>query len=645
MVDINQKERTIRVKIVYYGPALGGKTTNLRVLHEQAIGARRGELISVNSMQDRTILCDLLPLRSGGFRGYDLKLQLLAVPGQSMYSATRRVVLKAADGIVFVANSASDRWYENTQSLKEMNANLVAHQVDPNTIPFVIQYNKRDLPQVIDLPALGRELNVRHVPSFPAVATEGSGVLETFAAILSVTLQELCRRYRTMELPPGQTIEAWVKQAVKGIFGREQFDVLPADAPAQEVEEPPVEIELPDGTSMAVASTGYRRVRVTTPQDVPAAPAPATAAPRPAQAPAAEAHPSEALAASYAEASAELGFVVNDLREELTAALLRLDEMRRALELATEPTGSADVEARVRRILQVLVAAGGASAAALRLATTETARSVTLPPLVSDPLSRTTWGQRHLDELGDLPEPLVEEAVESPQLTDALRASEPSFEAVVLVPLRSAERLLGLALLYYDVHAALPSRDTQVHLGYLARELAGPLEASAAREATAAAGRLRVLSQAAAAGVASLLTRLPPEAVRRQSLNLADVLAPLRVPGVFVAAPTEAIAVAADAPLLRFTLATLVHLCETDSLERGQTPEITVRAAVDGSAVRVTVSAVGRSSVLAAGDPGHHLSDAELSVVQTIAALHDGALTHNRDAEHRPVFVLQLRRA
>ena len=90
MVDIQLRERTVKVKLVYYGPAVGGKTTNLKVLHERALGTRRGQFVSVNSTQDRTILCDLLPLRSGGFRGYDLKLQLVAVPGQAMYSTTRR---------------------------------------------------------------------------------------------------------------------------------------------------------------------------------------------------------------------------------------------------------------------------------------------------------------------------------------------------------------------------------------------------------------------------------------------------------------------------------------------------------------------------------------------------------------------------
>jgi signal recognition particle receptor subunit beta len=188
MVDIHHRERIIKVKLVYYGPAVGGKTTNLKVLHAEALGQRRGQFVSVNSAQDRTILCDLLPLRSGGFRGYDLKLQLVAVPGQAMYSATRRIVIKGADGVVFVANSASDRWHENMQSLQEMVTNLVTHRLDPNHIPLVFQYNKRDLPDVVPVDALSRALNGRRVPEFPAVATRGEGVLETFATVLAHTM-------------------------------------------------------------------------------------------------------------------------------------------------------------------------------------------------------------------------------------------------------------------------------------------------------------------------------------------------------------------------------------------------------------------------------------------------------------------------
>ena len=133
MVELNHRDRTIKIKMVYYGPPVGGKTTNLQVLHQHTSGARRGEMVSINSAQDRTILFDLLPLKTPGFRGFDLRLQILAVPGQAMYAATRRLVLKGADSLVFVANSAVDRWDENIQSFREMTQNLLSHQLDPAT--------------------------------------------------------------------------------------------------------------------------------------------------------------------------------------------------------------------------------------------------------------------------------------------------------------------------------------------------------------------------------------------------------------------------------------------------------------------------------------------------------------------------------
>ena len=193
MVELNHRERAIKVKVVYYGPPLGGKTTNLQVLHQYAQASRRGELISINSAQDRTILFDLLPVRAGGFRGFDLRLQALAVPGQAMYAATRRLVLKNADAVVFVANSAVDRWEENIQSFREMTQNLLAHQLEPASLPLVLQYNKRDLPNVAPVDYMEFLLNNRdvQVPSFEAAAPKCEGVFETLNMITRMLLHKL----------------------------------------------------------------------------------------------------------------------------------------------------------------------------------------------------------------------------------------------------------------------------------------------------------------------------------------------------------------------------------------------------------------------------------------------------------------------
>src|SRR4029453_10036222 len=219
MVEFNRKDRTIRVKIAYYGPAVGGKTTNLKVLYDRARRSRRGEFVSGNSQQDRTILCDLLPLKSSGFMGYALRFQLAAVPGQAIYAPARRVVLRGSDGVVFVANSATDRWHENHQCLREVRGHLLAQHTDPATIPMVLQYNKRDLPDVMEFEALNRGLNSRRCPHFGAVATRGEGVLETFAEIVLLTLQDLSKKHAAMALAPGESLEDWTGQAIQSMFG------------------------------------------------------------------------------------------------------------------------------------------------------------------------------------------------------------------------------------------------------------------------------------------------------------------------------------------------------------------------------------------------------------------------------------------
>ena len=625
MVDIDHRQRVIKVKLVYYGPAVGGKTTNLKVLFERAAATRRGQFVSVNSAQDRTILCDLLPLRTGGFRGYDLKVQLLAVPGQAMYAATRRVVLKGADGVAFVANSAEDRWRENEQSLQEMVSNLLAQQIDASRVPLVVQYNKRDLPAVLEIPVLSRALNPRRVPEFPAVAAKGEGVLETFTALLRLTIEDLCRRYTMLQMPPGQTVEAWVEQAVEAMFGGARLAT-------------PEEVAAAAGAAAAAldAAENVEHLKLR----VPTAEEPVREAPG-----GPEIRTAEGLTESYAQASAELGFLVSELREARDLQSVRLDEVRQALELATEGLGRIGVEARLQSILKVLEKAGGASGATLLLFTGESPQVLALPPLKADPLSRTTWGAAHLEEAKGLTEPRLEEVSRSPQLAQTLCLGEPYFEAVTLVPLRSAERLLGLALLYFGPYTPLPPADTIVHLGFLARVLAGPLEASAAREAASAGERLKVLSRASAAAVASLLTRLPWELARRRPLRMVDVLGPLAGSGVTVHTPTPGASVLGDAPLLRFAFASLVRQCEADALEKGQIPEVSVRVDVDGDAVRVLVTGGGRASLTSAPQVGPDLADAELSVVHAIVALHGGVMESGRGEGQAPRFAVDLIRA
>jgi len=175
--------------------------------------------------------------------------------------------------------------------------------------------------------------------------------------------------------------------------------------------------------------------------------------------------------------------------------------------------------------------------------------------------------------------------------------------------------------------------------------LAGPLEASAAREAASAGDRLRVLSRASAAAVASLLTRLPSDLARRQPLRLVDLLGPLGGPGMAIESSSPAVSVLGDAPLLRFAFASLIRQCEADALERGRIPEVAVRIEQDGDAVRVLVTGGGRSSVTAAPEAAADLADSELSVARAIVALHGGVLVSGRGAGQTPHFLVEMIRA
>ncbi len=627
MVEFNREQRVIKVKIAYYGPAVGGKTTNLKVLYDRADPTRRGEFVSVNSQQDRTILCDLLPIRSGGLRGHDLRFQLAAVPGQAIYAPARRVVLRGSDAVVFVANSATDRWHENLQSFREMQGHLLAQQIDPMKIPMVLQYNKRDLPDVMEIDALERGINSRRAPSYPAVAVRGEGVLETFAAAVRGALEDLTCRYPDIALPAGDSVAQWTERAVVTMFGTARL----TDGQS---EDELVAVNLPEEALLDDASSTRYLLRVSMPEE-----AGVTAAAT------SDSRAGDILAESYAQASTELGLQVTDLREQRDIARARLAELKIALELAEQKAAEGEIEGRAQRILSILMRSAEAANASLLLTTTDPPQVLVLPPLVTDPLARTAWGAQHLHDLRDLDEPQLEEGESIPQLGEALSTVEPAFESIAVVPFRSAERVLALAILYYRPHMALPSAHTLEHVGFLARVLAGPLEAAAAREATASADRMRAVSRASAAAMASVLTRLPSASARSARLVVEDMLAPLRVPGVTVTVVPGTPPVAGDGSLLRYAVATLVSRCESAALERSMIPVIGVYAGHEEGFVRIHVwlgesAAVVGAPVVAQAYAAD--SDVEMTAVYAVMALHKGQLVTPEGSGTPAHFVLQL---
>jgi len=194
MVLFNHSTRELTAKIVYYGPGLCGKTTNLRVLHERLEKGNVGRLLSLSTAQDRTIYFDLLPVELGNIKGYTVRFQLCTVPGQVFYNETRKLVLRGVDGIVFVVDSQWSMLSHNLESFQNLRENMREADMDLDAVPVVIQYNKRDLPGVLSVGGLQESLNFQSFPYVEAVANEGKGVVETFKLVSRLTFVELLRR-------------------------------------------------------------------------------------------------------------------------------------------------------------------------------------------------------------------------------------------------------------------------------------------------------------------------------------------------------------------------------------------------------------------------------------------------------------------
>ena len=191
---INWKLRELNLKIVYYGPAMSGKTTNLQLIHDRSNPSLRGDLVSLKTREDRTIFFDFLQLELGQVKGLKPKFNLYTVPGQVLYEATRKLVLKGADGVVFVADSQMARLPEDIQSFKMLQQQLAELGMDPHQTPLVIQFNKRDLTGLAPVPVLKRLFTPNGTPAFESVATEGSGVFETLKAAINLVVAQAQRQ-------------------------------------------------------------------------------------------------------------------------------------------------------------------------------------------------------------------------------------------------------------------------------------------------------------------------------------------------------------------------------------------------------------------------------------------------------------------
>lgn len=195
MSFINYSSREINCKIVYYGPGLCGKTTNLQYIYKKTNPEQKGKLISLATETERTLFFDFLPLALGDIKGFRIRFHLYTVPGQVFYAASRKLILKGVDGVVFVADSQIERMEANLESLDDLRINLAEQGYDLDKLPFTIQYNKRDLPNAAPVDEMNRLLNPNGIPWFEGIATTGVGVFETLKDVAKQVLMELKKNY------------------------------------------------------------------------------------------------------------------------------------------------------------------------------------------------------------------------------------------------------------------------------------------------------------------------------------------------------------------------------------------------------------------------------------------------------------------
>ena len=211
MVQLNLKAREMTLKLVFYGPALSGKTTNLQQIHNCLDEKYRGRLMTLDTKNDRTLFFDLLPVQMETKSGFTVKIKLFTVPGQVIHNSTRKLVLQGVDSVAFIADSQVDQWKNNLESFKNLRENLKANGIKPDKFPMVVQFNKRDLKNIIDFKEVKEIWSKKGIPVFPAAAINQDGVLETFSCLMKITFENLNKKYE-LEKKLGLKTDVFIQQ-------------------------------------------------------------------------------------------------------------------------------------------------------------------------------------------------------------------------------------------------------------------------------------------------------------------------------------------------------------------------------------------------------------------------------------------------
>ena len=243
MALFNYATKEITLKIVYYGPGLSGKTTNIQHLHAALNAQNKGKLLSLSTESDRTLFFDFLPIELGKIKEFSIRFQLYTVPGQVRYNATRKVVLKGADAVVFVADSQREMREQNIESFENMRDNLIANNINPDGIPVVLQYNKRDLKNILTIDELNADINKNHTYDITeAEAINGKGVEDTFQLITRLVLKDIARKHK-IEIQPAPLKEETIQEEKIAVINKTVIESFQPDAEAEIFESTSYELE------------------------------------------------------------------------------------------------------------------------------------------------------------------------------------------------------------------------------------------------------------------------------------------------------------------------------------------------------------------------------------------------------------------
>lgn len=265
MVQINFAQKQVNAKIVYYGPGMSGKTTNLEVIHQRAPEGNRGDLTSISTDGDRTLFFDFMPLDLGTVAGMRTCFQVYTVPGQVYYNSTRKLVLQGVDGVIFVADSSPDMMEENLESMRNLAENLAEYGRSAEEIPLVIQYNKRDIPGALPIAELEEQLNQRGVPAFEGVANTGQGVFPTLKALASCVLESLHKQSGSASPAPPPPTASPAPPPPVAAAPQQPVQAPPAPVPAASAPAPPAPpaplpgAQTEDRQTISMSQTGFHK--------------------------------------------------------------------------------------------------------------------------------------------------------------------------------------------------------------------------------------------------------------------------------------------------------------------------------------------------------------------------------------------------